>query len=97
MEFLAITRRRVETFSPAQFDEVLETEAERARTLFANGTFRHIWSRGDLAGAMILIEAPSLAEAQAAIDSLPLKELEMMEVTIVPLLPYRGFGPRAKS
>lgn len=95
MEFLAYTRRRTESFSQAQFDEYLEVEAERARALYSQGTFRGIWSRGDLPGAVILLEAASLAEAEAAIGSLPFKQHELMDVTIVPLLPYRGFAPRS--
>jgi muconolactone delta-isomerase len=94
MQFLAYTVRRTEAFTAQQFDDVLEAEAERARTLFALGDFRQIWSRGDVPGAVILLEAPSFADAEEMIESLPLKQREMMDVTIVPLGPYRGFGPR---
>ena len=95
MEFLALTRRRTELFTPAQFDEVLGVEAERARALYAEGKFRTIWSRGDILGAAIVVEAASLADAEAIVGSLPLKQKEMMDVTLVPLLPYRGFAPRS--
>ncbi len=92
MQFLAITRRRTEAFTEEQFLEQLGAEGIRARELYAHGVFRAIYSRGDIPGAVLLIEAEDLAGAQAAMDSLPFKQLEMMDVEIVPLKPYRGFA-----
>jgi hypothetical protein len=91
MQFLAITRRRTEQFSEAEFAVRLDAEAVRARALYAEGTFRSINSRGDIPGAVLVIEAPDLAAARAAMASLPLAQLEMMDVEVIPLLPYRGF------
>jgi len=93
MQFLAITRRRTESFSDAQFAEALGIEADRARALYADGIFRTLNSRGDIPGAVIGIEAPDFAAAQAAIASLPFAQREMMDVEIIPLRPYRGFVP----
>lgn len=53
MYFLAITRRRVERFTQAEFDARLGDEADCARALYAGGTFRAIHSRGDVPGAVI--------------------------------------------
>jgi hypothetical protein len=92
MHFLAITRRRTESYAEAQFAEVLGPEAERARELYAAAVFREIHSRGDVPGAVIAVEASDLAAARAAVESLPLARAGMMDVQIVPLLPYRGFA-----
>ncbi|GAC1300942.1 MAG: muconolactone Delta-isomerase family protein [Vulcanimicrobiaceae bacterium] len=91
MQFLALTRRLTETFSEADFAAVLPAEAEQARGLYARGVFRSINSRGDLPGAVILLEAADVADATAIVGALPLAQKKMMDVSIVPLLPYRGF------
>jgi muconolactone delta-isomerase len=92
MQFLAITRRRVDDFTEAQFAEHLPAEGARARELYAAGVVREIHSRGDIPGAVLLVEAADLAEAKAAVGSLPFAQLEMMDVDYVPLKPYRGFA-----
>ena len=64
------------------------------RTLRAHATrgdFREIYSRGDVPGAVLLIEADSAEAARALMDELPMAQRGMMEIQIVPLRPYRGF------
>jgi len=92
MQFLAIARRRVEAFPEALISEQLPAEAERVRELYAAGIMRTIYSRGDVPGAVVLLEASDLAEAEAAMRSLPLHRSGMLEVEIVPLRPFRGFA-----
>ncbi len=91
MKFLALTRRHIDRFSEAEFAEVLGPEAEAARALYARGAFREIYSRGDVPGAAIVLEAADLDGARALVAELPFAQRGMMEVDIVPLLPYRGF------
>ena len=91
MQFLAILRRRTEAFSEAQFADMLGPEADRARALYAEGRFRTIHSRGDVPGAVITVEAGDAEEAAAVASTLPFVQTGMAELTIVPLLPYRGF------
>jgi len=97
VEFLAITRRRLERFPEAEFAAILDEEAETVRTLYAEGLVRAVNGRGDRPGAVLRLEAPSAAEAEAAVARLPLARRQMMDVEIVPLLPYRGFAPRGGS
>ncbi|MGB8840025.1 MAG: muconolactone Delta-isomerase family protein [Aliidongia sp.] len=95
MQFIAILRRLTERFSEADFAPLLEPEAEQARALYAEGIVRQIWSRGDIPGACMMIEAADEAAARASLATLPLMAAGMLEVTaLVPLKPYRGFGPR---
>lgn len=95
MQVIAIVRRRTEAFSSEEFDKVLEAEAEAVRTFYIQGSVRAIWSREDALGAVLLLEAASLGEAEKLLAALPLVQREMAEVEkVVPLRGYRGFGPR---
>jgi muconolactone delta-isomerase len=95
MQFMALLRRVTERFGDADFAPLLEPEAERARTQYAEGFIRQIWSRGDVPGACLLIEAADEAEVRAGLATLPLFAAGMLELTsLLPLKPYRGFGPR---
>jgi muconolactone delta-isomerase len=95
MQFLAICRRRIESYPAEAFDALLADEAEAARALYAEGTVRSAWSREDVPGACFLIESPSLGEATAAVASLPFAKANMLELQVIPVRGYRGFGPRA--
>jgi muconolactone delta-isomerase len=95
MQFLAISRMRTDVYSDADFAPYLEDEAQRARTLYIEGHVRQIWYRGDQRGACSMLEADSEPAARELIESLPLVKAGMLElVHLIPLLPYRGFGPR---
>jgi len=94
MQFLSLSRRRTDAFPPEAFAELAPTETQRARELYASGVLRQIWRRGDIPGAAIIWEAPSEAEARAAIESLPMVQAGMLEIlAFAPLEPYPGFGP----
>jgi hypothetical protein len=94
-QFLALAKRDPDRFTQADFSPLLEPEAERARELYAAGTFRAMWSRGDVPGAAIILEAASIEEARSIMATLPLAAKGMLAVEIMPLAPYRGFGPRS--
>ena len=94
-QFIAIARRNYDQFAEADFTpDLLETEAEQARRLYAQGVYRQLWGHTSPAGAVILIEAASPEAVQATIDTLPLYERGMLAVEIIAVGPYRGFGPR---
>lgn len=95
MQFLTLSRRKLD--NPAAFtQELTVAETARVRALYAAGTLRRIWKRGDLAGAAILWEAPTLADVEAAIASLPIRQAGLLEiVALVPLEPYPGFSPQS--
>ena len=95
MQFLTLTRRRTETFTDADFAPLIEQEAEQARALYAEGFIRQIWHRGDLAGACLLVEAGTTEQVRERLNTLPFVQAAMLEVvSIIPLRPYAGFGPR---
>jgi muconolactone delta-isomerase len=95
MQFLTISRRRTDAFSPEAFTpELIAREGLRVRELYASGILRQIWRRADTPGAAIVWEAASESEVRAAIATLPLFQAEMIETAFfAPLAPYPGFGP----
>lgn len=97
MQFLSLSTRRIDRFSEAEFAELVDAEACRARELYAVGFIRQIWHRGDLPGACMVLEADSLDEARAGLYTLPLIRAGMLEVSIVPLVPYAGFIARPRT
>jgi len=94
MQFLTVSRRRSDRFSDAEFAARIEAELEQARVLYTQGVIRQIWHRADLPGACILIEADSEADAREKLNTLPLMQAGMLEMTVIPLKPYAGFAPR---
>jgi muconolactone delta-isomerase len=96
MQFLSLSRRRIDAFPPEAFTpELIEAEGQRIRELYAQGIVRAIWRRQDTPGAAVLLEANSEEEARAVLDSLPLAQHNMLELVLcTQLLPYPGFGPR---
>jgi len=93
MVFMAILRRRTEVFAAAEFAEHQDAEADRVRRLYADGIVRSVWSRGDVPGAFMLLEASDVAAAERALASLPFVSRNMADAQIVELRPYRGFLP----
>ena len=70
-------------------------ETQQARTLYAEGHLRQIWYRDDVPGACILWEADSEEHVRTLVATLPLVQAGLLDVTIVPLKPYAGFGPHS--
>jgi len=87
-------RRRTEAFSNEEFERYLDDEAEAVRAMYIARSVRDIWSRDDVLGAVLMLEADSLQEAEQLVASLPLMRRGMLDCErLVPLRGYRGFGP----
>src|SRR6202035_4121142 len=94
-QFIAICRRAYGRFAESDFTpKLLDAEAEQARVLYGQGVFRATWGHQSPAGAVVLIEAESREPADAALATLPLQQLGMLDVEVLAVGPYRGFGPR---
>ncbi|PBC04341.1 muconolactone Delta-isomerase family protein [Mesorhizobium sp. WSM3860] len=95
MQFMVLTRRS-EAFVDADYTAArLEDEAQAVRSLYLDGTVRQIWHRADIGGACLIMEGETEDDVRQLLESLPLFAARMQEaVAIVPLSPYRGFGPR---
>jgi uncharacterized protein YciI len=95
MQYLVLFARRPEAQTPTPAD-LREAEFEAVRGLYAEGSIRQIWLRGDVAGACAIVEARSDAEAATRVNGLPLVRAGVLQPpTIVPLKPYAGFAPRS--
>lgn len=96
MQFLVLTRRKMDLFpAEAWTSELLAKESQRVRELYSEGILRNIWRRKDMPGSAILFEATTEDEVRAAMASLPLAKLGMLEIAaLTELEPYPGFGPR---
>ncbi len=94
MQFVSVSRRRVDAFPPEAFTpELSRGESARVRELYAAGILRQVWKRGDVPGACILWEAGSEQEVRDAIASLPIFAAGMLEIAaLIPLESYPGFS-----
>lgn len=95
MQFLTLSRRRIDAFPPEAFTpELVAGESQRVKELYASGLLRQVWKRGDTPGAAIVWEAANETEVRGAIASLPIFKAGMLELAVLfPLEPYAGFGP----
>ena len=94
MQFLALAKPRPDLFAkgpPAGFEEVLQEEQARARKAYAEGWLRQIWLRQSGRGAVAIVEAASLEEAEALFNDFPMYRAGYLESEIIPLAPYSGF------
>ena len=95
-QFIAVCRRAYGRFAESDFTkELLDAEAERARQLYAEGVFRQMWGHRSPAGAVVLVEAETREAVDAALATLPLAQREMLDIEVLAVAPYRGFGPQA--
>ena len=94
MRLLAIIERKTREFAEEHFERLLEPEAECVRTLYSQGIFRSVHSRGDVKGAVVELECESIGDAQSALAQLPFASAGLVSIQLIPLLPYRGFAPR---
>ena len=76
----------------ADFAPHLIDEARRAWELHQAGVIRELYFRADQHTAVLVLECPSLEDAQAALNTLPLVEHGLITFDLVPLIPYDGFA-----
>jgi hypothetical protein len=91
---MVLTERYLDRFTEDDFAAVIPAETDVVRCLYGEDALRQIWLRGDTRGACFLLEAESLAAAEAMVARFPLAQRDMSEFRIIPLAPYGGFGPR---
>lgn len=95
MQYLVLIRRRIEAFTAEEFEPWFPSEKEQVRRLYAEGFIRQIWRRGDMPGAVLMVEAETEFEVRQKLQTLPMLENDMLDVTeLVQLQPYPAFGPQ---
>ncbi len=66
-------------------------EVEAVWNLYTQGTVREFYTRADNGGPAILtVESESVEEAQKSLATLPLVELKMLDLELIPLAPFRN-------
>lgn len=93
MQFLTISQRSAGASCEA-WTALRDEESCRVRTLYLEGHIRQIWHRDDGTGACLLWEADSAERVRDMLDTLPFVRASLLEITVIPLRPYVGFGPR---
>lgn len=94
MQVICVIGRSPKGNSETIPSDQMAAEADYVRACYIDGVVRQIWSRGDVGGAVLLLEAADLEDARAVVSRLPLMQSGFLQVdSIVPLKPYRAFGP----
>ena len=92
MRILAI-ETTVENVSSTRFTpEIAAAEARRAWDLQQAGTIRELYFRADSPAAVLVLECRGVAEAQAALATLPMVAAGLISFEVVPLRAYTGFA-----
>jgi muconolactone delta-isomerase len=94
MQFLTISKRLDGEGSETDLALLAEAEFDSGRTLYSQNFIRQIWHRADIPGACLLVEADSEQQVRDTLSKLPLFRAGLLEISIIPLKPYAGFGPR---
>lgn len=91
MQYLVMAN--VAAHAPGELIELLmKPEARRVWDLYVGGVVRSVWYRADKPGAVLLLEAATGEDAERAVASLPMVEAGLLDIEIVPLSHYGGFG-----
>ena len=84
--------------NPQQIMAVMLEEIRATVKLYFDGKIREWYSRGDGKGVIFLVEAKTVDEAQALMETLPLAKEQLMDneyVPVGPLMPLRALmSPR---
>lgn len=92
MRILAI-ERPVAGVTEAQFTpEIGEAEARQAWSLYQAGVIRELYFHADEAMAVMVLECADVAEADAALASLPMVSAGLIQFEVLPLRAYPGFA-----
>jgi hypothetical protein len=85
--------------TPQQIMNVMPAEIRATVNLYLDGKIRQWYSRGDSKGVIFLIDAKTVDEAHAVIDTMPLSKENLMDheyIPVGPLMPLTaliGGGP----
>lgn len=92
MQFISISHS-LEGFTEALYAQLVESEVQRARVLYSEGSIRQLWHRADAPGVCILWEADKIEDVQEMLNTLPFTKAGIVQPFLVPLKPYIGFSP----
>jgi len=76
---------------PEDFAPLLDVEAKTAMGLLVDDFIREIYSMASGKGAVMVCEAKDEAEARERLSALPFVQNDLLDLNIIPVVPYRGF------
>jgi len=79
--------------NPQQIMAVMPSEIRATVKLYFDGKIRQWYSRGDGKGVVFLVDAKTVDEARALMETLPLAKEQLMDdqyVPVGPLMPLKG-------
>lgn len=91
MKILAL-EHELPGMTDADFAPHLKAEARRAWQLYQQDVLREMYFRRDRDEAVLVLERRDLAEAEAALNTLPLVQRGLITFELIPLAPYPGFA-----
>ena len=87
--------------APQQILPVMPSEIRATVKLYFDGKIRQWYSRGDGKGVVFLVDAKTVDEARAFMETLPLAKEQLMDdvyIPVGPLMPLRALiGPDAQK
>lgn len=89
MQFLVIARV-AENTPPEKVLPYIKPEAEKVWEYYASDIVRSIYYIADMSGAVLIVEAESLENAQAIVAEFPMAREDIINFEILPLKPYTG-------
>ena len=89
MKILAL-ERELPGITAEQFPPHLQAEARRVWDLYKAGILREMYFRQEKTEAVLVLECDSVAEARAALGTLPLVREKLIDFELIPLVPYPG-------
>jgi hypothetical protein len=84
--------------TPQRIMAVIPEEIQATVKLYLDGKIREWYSRGDGKGVIFLVDAKSVDEARALMETLPLAKERLMDHEYIPvgaLMPLRALNPGA--
>ena len=92
MKILVLAQRRGEV-SVEQMRPHFKAEVEAVWNLYTQGIVREFYTRADQGGPAILsLECETLEKAQKALAGLPLVEMKMIDLDLIPLAPFNSLN-----
>jgi hypothetical protein len=90
MKILVLAQRHADV-SLEQMRPHFKAEVEAVWRLYTQGIIREFYTRADHGGPAILaVESESVESAQKALAELPLVEMKMLDLDLIPLAPFRN-------
>ena len=76
-------------FSPEKIQLHMQQELLQVQELYLKGICRELYQKADQPGLILILECKDLAEAKTHIDQLVLVQEEQIEITYLPLAPFK--------